>query len=122
MLIEERLAQGDPAANIIAFATEQAVDVVVMGTHGRTGLERVLMGSVATAVLRRAPCPVLFVKSAHANEKPSSDHLRLQAMLENAVDAIITIDATGIILTVNPAATTLFQYSTGNCWGATFVC
>ena|SRR5437870_3520804 len=45
-----------------AYATEQAVDLIVMGTHGRTGLERLLMGSVAEQIVRGAPCSVLVVK------------------------------------------------------------
>jgi len=52
--------QGDPAETILVQASE-SVDLIVMGTHGRTGLPRLLMGSVAEAVLRRAPCPVVVV-------------------------------------------------------------
>ena len=54
--------QGDPATEIVRFARDAGVDVIVMGTHGRTGLERLLMGSVAEKVLRDAPCSVLVVK------------------------------------------------------------
>lgn len=57
-----QLREGDPAAEILAAADEVGSDVIVMGTHGRTGMARVLLGSVAEAVLRRAPCPVLTVK------------------------------------------------------------
>jgi nucleotide-binding universal stress UspA family protein len=46
---------------ILHFAREVPADLVVMGTHGRTGLGRVLMGSVAEQVVRKAPCPVLTV-------------------------------------------------------------
>jgi nucleotide-binding universal stress UspA family protein len=56
------LREGDPASEIVRYATEAGVDVIVMGTHGRTGLERLLMGSVAEKVLRDAPCSVLVVK------------------------------------------------------------
>ncbi len=52
------LLEGSPAEEIIRYATEQAVDLIVMGTHGRTGLERLLMGSVAEQVVRGAPCSV----------------------------------------------------------------
>lgn len=58
---ERKLAEGDPAAVILHFAREHHADLVVMGTHGRTGLGRLLMGSVAEQVVRRAPCPVLTV-------------------------------------------------------------
>src|SRR5437868_2230159 len=60
--VERLLAEGVPADEIIAFAKERNCDLIVMGTHGRTGLERVLMGSVAERVVRTAPCPVLTVK------------------------------------------------------------
>jgi len=56
------LLEGSPAEEIIRYATEQAMDLIVMGTHGRTGLERLLMGSVAEQVVRGAPCSVLVAK------------------------------------------------------------
>jgi universal stress protein A len=67
---EHRLITGDPSTAIARLAEEEQVDLIVMGTHGRTGLTRLLMGSVAEAVVRRAPCPVLTYKqTAHsANE------------------------------------------------------
>lgn len=61
--IETRLAEGDPAYEIVAAAKETAADLIVMGSHGRTGLGRLLLGSVAEVVLRKAPCPVLTVKA-----------------------------------------------------------
>lgn len=60
--IEHHLESGMPAEVILRFAQEQHCDFLVMGTHGRTGLGRLLMGSVAEKVLRDAPCPVLIVK------------------------------------------------------------
>jgi nucleotide-binding universal stress UspA family protein len=54
--------EGDPATEIVRYAHDALIDLVVMGTHGRTGLERLLMGSVAEKVLRDAPCSVLVVK------------------------------------------------------------
>lgn len=59
---EHRLVTGDPSAAIVRLAEEEEADMIVMGTHGRTGLTRLLMGSVAEAVVRRAPCPVLTYK------------------------------------------------------------
>jgi nucleotide-binding universal stress UspA family protein len=53
---------GTPAAEIIRFATEHDVDLVVMGTHGRGFVGHVVMGSVAEKVVRTAPCPVLTVR------------------------------------------------------------
>lgn len=57
---------GLPAERIVAYANSNNVDLIVIGTHGRTGLRRLLMGSVAEAVVRRAECPVLAIK-AEAN-------------------------------------------------------
>ena len=57
------LVTGNPAAAIVEVAATEGVDLIVMGTHGRTGLARLVMGSIAEAVLRGAPCPVLVCKS-----------------------------------------------------------
>jgi nucleotide-binding universal stress UspA family protein len=57
-----RVERGDAAPRIVSAAQETRCDLIVMGTHGRTGLGRVLMGSVAEQVLRTAPCPVATVK------------------------------------------------------------
>lgn len=61
---EHRLMIGNPATAIVHLAEQEHVDMIVMPTHGRTGLFRVLMGSVAEEVVRKAKCPVLTVKSA----------------------------------------------------------
>lgn len=58
--------QGSPAREILAFAGMRSVDLIVMGTHGRQGLDRLAMGSVTERVLRNAVCPVLTIsKPAH---------------------------------------------------------
>jgi nucleotide-binding universal stress UspA family protein len=59
---EPRLVRGDAAAEILRATREVQGDLIVMGTHGRTGLGRLLMGSVAEKVLRGAECPVLTVR------------------------------------------------------------
>jgi len=56
------LVEGDPATEIVRLAYDAGMDLIVMGTHGRTGLERLLMGSVAEKVMRESPCSVLVVK------------------------------------------------------------
>jgi nucleotide-binding universal stress UspA family protein len=56
------LVEGDPATAVVQAAKESRCDLIVMGTHGRTGLHRLLMGSVAEEVMRKAPCPVCAVK------------------------------------------------------------
>jgi nucleotide-binding universal stress UspA family protein len=61
--VERLLKEGDAAWEILHVAREGRADLIVLGTHGRTGLGRLLMGSVAEAVLRKAPCPVLTVKA-----------------------------------------------------------
>jgi nucleotide-binding universal stress UspA family protein len=59
---EHRLMTGDPAATVVRLAEDEGADMIVMGTHGRTGFLRMIMGSVAEAVVRRAKCPVLTYK------------------------------------------------------------
>jgi len=59
---------GRPALTIIEHAKAGGFDLIVMGTHGRTGLPHLLMGSVAEQVLRAAPCPVLTVRDTGAAE------------------------------------------------------
>lgn len=56
------LSSISPAESIVRHARDIAADVIVMGTHGRGGMAHVLMGSVAEAVVRTAPCPVLTVR------------------------------------------------------------
>jgi nucleotide-binding universal stress UspA family protein len=54
--------EGTPFYEIVRFAKEKDVDLIVMGTHGRSGLAHVLLGSVTEKVVRKAPCPVLTVR------------------------------------------------------------
>lgn len=61
--VQRHYCEGDPATEIVRFAEKLKADVIVLGTHGRTGLVRLLMGSVAEHVLRHAPCPVLVIRS-----------------------------------------------------------
>jgi nucleotide-binding universal stress UspA family protein len=69
--VDGRLLQGIVAFELADLARSESMDLIVMGTHGRTGVKRALMGSVAEKVLRTSPCPVLVVKdpevAAHAN-------------------------------------------------------
>lgn len=65
------LADGVPFIEILNAAREQDADLVVMGTHGRTGLPHMLIGSVTEKVVRKAPCPVMTVRHPeHALEMP----------------------------------------------------
>ncbi len=61
--VEHRLAEGDAAEEILRVSAAVPCDLIVMGTHGRTGLGRLLTGSVAEEVLRKADCPVMVVKT-----------------------------------------------------------
>jgi nucleotide-binding universal stress UspA family protein len=69
--VVHRLLAGDPADAVLRTAESEGVDMIVMGTHGRRGITRLLMGSVAEAVVRRATCPVLTVKQP-ATVSPAS--------------------------------------------------
>lgn len=60
--VHHEFLEGDPATEIVRYADDALFDLVVMGTHGRTGMERLLMGSVAEKVMREAHCSVLVVK------------------------------------------------------------
>jgi nucleotide-binding universal stress UspA family protein len=60
--VEHRLEEGDAAGVILQVADDVQAGLIVMGTHGRTGLARLLLGSVAEHVLRKASCPVLTVR------------------------------------------------------------
>jgi nucleotide-binding universal stress UspA family protein len=70
------LGRGDPAAEILRRTRELQGDLIVLGTHGRSGLGRLLMGSVAESVLRGADCPVLTVRAplTPSVPAPASEH------------------------------------------------
>jgi nucleotide-binding universal stress UspA family protein len=56
------LREGKPADQILAAAREWEADAIVIGTHGRSGMSRLVLGSTAESVVRQAPCPVLVIK------------------------------------------------------------
>jgi nucleotide-binding universal stress UspA family protein len=66
--VQRRVEEGDAVGHILRDAESLPAELIVMGTHGRTGLARLLLGSTAEAVLRKASCPVLLVKAPAANE------------------------------------------------------
>jgi nucleotide-binding universal stress UspA family protein len=70
--VEFAVVEGQPGLEIVRHATENASGLIVLGTHGRSGLERLLLGSVTERVLHRAPCPVLVVppRAPHAPAAP----------------------------------------------------
>lgn len=68
---EIEIRHGSPFVEIVRFAKERQFDLIVLGTHGRSGLAHVLMGSVSEKVVRKAPCPVLTVRPpAHEFKMP----------------------------------------------------
>ena len=69
--VDSVLLEGAPFAEIVRHAREHHFDLIVIGTHGRTGLRHALLGSVAEKVVRKAPCPVLTARPAgHQFEHP----------------------------------------------------
>jgi nucleotide-binding universal stress UspA family protein len=71
------LQRGGPAADfILSFAEDHNIDLIVMGTHGRRGMDRLIMGSVLERVLRKTRCPVMAVRTAHSLAMKSDVELR----------------------------------------------
>ncbi len=67
--VESKLIDGVDSAAIVRFAEETEQDLIVMGTHGRTGFKRAILGSVAEKVVRTAPCPVLTIRAGADSRK-----------------------------------------------------
>ncbi len=72
--VQHAFLEGDPATEIARFASDTAIDVIVIGTHGRTGVDRLVMGSVAERVMRESPCSVLVVKLPRATASSVRPH------------------------------------------------
>jgi nucleotide-binding universal stress UspA family protein len=72
--VETCLREGTPAEEVLHAADDVGADLIVMGSHGRTGLGRLLMGSVAEAVMRRAGCPVLLAKRPAGSGRGTAVH------------------------------------------------
>ncbi len=64
MDVEALVIQGIPFAEIIGTAKEKEIDMIVIGSHGRTGISHMMLGSVSEKVVRKAPCPVLTVRKS----------------------------------------------------------
>lgn len=77
-----RVVIGRPTATILAECRTLGTDLIVMGTHGRTGLPHVVMGSVAEQVVRAAPCPVLTVRADGRVAVPAPDVSGAPALAE----------------------------------------
>jgi nucleotide-binding universal stress UspA family protein len=67
-----KMIVGRPSEELVKYAAEESIDLIIMGTHGRTGLGRLLMGSVAESIVRKATCPVLTIRQPTAKLQESS--------------------------------------------------
>lgn len=74
----EALIGGEPALKIVEVAQAESVDLIIMSSHGRTGLSRTVFGSVAETVMRNSTCPVMVVKSTE-NQTPLTTYALAQA-------------------------------------------
>jgi universal stress protein A len=82
--VTTRVMAGAPGAVIVELAREGHADLIVMGTHGRTGLTRLLMGSVAEYVMRHAQCPVMTIKPGAGEHLCDSGAETTRAPCDNA--------------------------------------
>lgn len=67
--VESRVLKGHPAEKIISFAEDNNIDMIIVGSLGKSGYERVLLGSVSEKIIRHAKVPVLVVRERHKSEK-----------------------------------------------------
>ena len=70
------MTTGDPFEKIVDAAEDEKIDLIVIATHGRTGIRRLVIGNVAEKVVRHAPCPVLTVKPMVMRRKTKSGGTR----------------------------------------------
>ena len=70
--IEELIVHGEAASEIVRVAKDRRVDLIIIASHGRTGLGRILFGSTAEAIVRHASCPVLVVKPSQDEQIASN--------------------------------------------------
>lgn len=100
--VETEIRDGDPADAILTYAEEIDADLVVPGTHGRSGVRRHLLGSVAERLVRHAECPVMTV-SLPDTDVTVEDEETARDLIEDAIDADdldATVDSVGRELSV----------------------
>jgi nucleotide-binding universal stress UspA family protein len=95
------LRQGDPASEILRYVETTGVDLVVMGTHGRTGIERHLLGSVAEQVVRAASVPVVTLNLRGASDRVTSEE-EARAVAREAVFDAFPVEQSDV--TLDPGA------------------
>ncbi len=76
-----RITDLSPAAALVAYAAQERIDLILMGTHGRRGVARMFLGSVAERVVREAPCPVMVVRH------PEHDFVQPDALVARKTSA-----------------------------------
>lgn len=85
--------EGDPAEDIVAYAEAEDVDLIVTGTHGRSGVRRRLIGSVAERLVRRAPCPVMTVRLPESDvtvpDADAAGDIAREALADDGHDASV---------------------------------
>lgn len=90
--IRTTLHEGDPTVRIVEYATEWRADLIVLGTHGRTGFERLLLGSVTEKVLRKAPCPVLTVPPRVVSAKQGLSFAKILCAVDFSATSLRAMD------------------------------
>lgn len=80
-ITQEQVESAEPAERILSYAEDEGIDVIVMGTHGRRGVDRMLFGSVTEEVVRKAPCPTFTVR-ADADVAPDQAVRRVLAPVD----------------------------------------
>jgi nucleotide-binding universal stress UspA family protein len=106
--IETAVVRGEPGEAILEYATEHDVELIAMGTHGRTGIERYILGSVTERVVRRAEVPVFTVRATDRSQVGGYDEILVPtdgsefaaAAVEHAVSIARQFDARVHVLTV----------------------
>jgi universal stress protein A len=83
--VDYQARSGAPGPEIVLVAEQIQADLIVMGTHGRSGISRILMGSIAEHVLRHAHCPVLTVKPGKSERMPT-DEMNPKKVSESATE------------------------------------
>jgi len=90
---ETAVERGVPHEVILRYATEHDVDAIVMATHGRSGVQRFLLGSVTERVVRQSPVPVLVVRVEHDGETDTDAQADVDANTDADVDGETQVDA-----------------------------
>jgi nucleotide-binding universal stress UspA family protein len=89
-IVQRQVESESPPERLVSYAEDRDIDLVVMGTHGRRGVRRMLLGSVTEEVVRRAPCPV-FTIQADADEAPDQAVRRILVPVDFSTAAKVAV-------------------------------